>query len=55
MGDIVKKMADQSPYRFFWLDIFLPALVAESSMQFSITIQAGFLVTFFTVRQMGKF
>jgi hypothetical protein len=49
MSDIVKKVADQAPDRFFWLDIFLSAHMAVSSVQFSITVQANFLVTFFAV------
>ena len=55
MGDVIKKVAYQAPNRFFWLDIFLPALVAELPIQFSITVKADFLMTFFTVRQSGKF
>jgi len=49
MGDIVKKVADKTPYRFFWLNIFLSAHVAISSVQISITVQANFLMTFFTM------
>ena len=55
MGNVVKKMTYQAPNRFFWLDIFLPALVAISSMKFSIAVKADFLMTFFTVRQSRKF
>ena len=32
MGDVIKKVTYQAPNRFFWLDIFLPALVAELTM-----------------------
>jgi hypothetical protein len=49
VGDIVKKVADQAPDRFFWLDIFLTAYVTVSSVQFRITIQADFLMTLFTM------
>jgi hypothetical protein len=49
VGNVVKKVADQAPNRFFWLDIFLTTHVTKSSMQFCITIQANFLRTFFAV------
>jgi hypothetical protein len=49
MGDVVKKMGDQAPDRFFWLNIFLSTHVAVSTMQFSITIQADLLMTLFTM------
>ena len=49
MGDIVEKVADKTPYRFFWLDIFLSAHMAIPPVQISITIQANFLMTFFTM------
>ena len=49
VGNVVKKVGDQAPNRFFWLDIFLTAHVTVSSMQFRITIQADFLVTLFTM------
>jgi hypothetical protein len=51
MGDVIKKMAYQAPNRFFWLDIFLSALVAILPIQFSITVKADLLMAFFTVRQ----
>lgn len=49
MGNVVKKVTDQTPYRFFWLNIFLTTHMTVASNHISITIQADFLVTFFTM------
>lgn len=49
VGYIVKKVADQAPNRFFWLNIFLTTIMTIPSMQFGITIQADFLMTLFTM------
>jgi hypothetical protein len=49
VGNVVKKVADQAPNGFFWLNIFLTTPMTVPSIQFGITIQADFLITLFTM------
>jgi hypothetical protein len=55
MGDIMKKVTDQTPNRFLWLDVFLPADMAKSALDLSITIQTVLFGPFFEVRQWLNF
>lgn len=40
MGNVLKKMRYQVPYRFFWLHILLPADMAVPAMHLCITVKA---------------
>ena len=55
MGDIMKKMTDQPPNRFLRLYVFLPAIMAKSALDLSITIQTVLFGPFFEVRQWLNF
>ena len=46
MGDIVKEMGDQSPYRFLWFDIFLSAHVAKAAIECGATVEADLFRAF---------
>ena len=55
MGNIMKKVTDQAPNRFLRLNILLPADMAKSAMDLSITIQTVLFGPFFEVRQWLNF
>ena len=55
MGDIVKKMSNEMPCRFFGRYIFLPAYLAIPARHYCITIQTVFFRSFPEMRQSIKF
>ena len=47
MRDIVKEMGYEPPYGFFWLNVFLAAMLAIPVCKMGATIKADFLLSFF--------
>ena len=55
MRNIMKKVADQPPNTFFWLDIFLPAAMTKATIQSGVTIEAYLFFSFLKMRQLLNF
>ena len=49
MRDVLKKMMDQLPYSFFWLNIVLAAIVTKFANYFCSTIKT---IIFFAMMRM---
>ena len=46
MGDVIKKMGDDAPNRFFWFRVLLAALVAIAAVNGNITVETDFFLPF---------